>query len=368
MDGGEPWVSESRKVGCRTESYRIVSCHTRIPRVVGCGALGSGGSSCFSCGMQHVRGITDGPCLASCLGAFGELELLLGQVSGARSIAAFGLAFGSEPRRAGPVLTVRAFTADAIVLLRRALPRSIYDLPVWIEPFVHPYACFWSTPRVAGGCTVRANQIRQGTLGCLVQRGSEVFGLTCEHVLADDSLSVQTGREAYWRDWRRRRVEWRRLGEVCEIGGIDYVRGVAPTDSALIRIECDYARTPLMLRGTHHEPLDEYAAWRQKARVCKVGASSGKTFGRVQAIVHGIAVRTPLNQNHHVQVKYPPLIEIAGETPSLCKPGDSGAMFYLHEPGLPRAPIGLLCSTTYGSKGYAIPMKVVCDAHDVRAI
>jgi hypothetical protein len=308
----------------------------------------------------------EGPCVDQCRAALAVLESAVSQLGMLGAVQGLGLAFGESCGRERPVLTVRVGHRCA---LRRVLPPEIEGLPVCIDRAVDLALCaWWGQPRVAGGLTVRANSIRQGTLGCLVSRDRDIFALTCEHVLADHWLVVRPGVHAPWRDWRRRKIEWRHLGPVSETSKIDYNSGVADSDSALIRVECEYSERLPKIGRTHSVPMDEYAAWRQKARVCKVGAATGRTFGRVTAVVHGMSVKTPMHNGGHVFVKYPPLIEIAGETPRLCGPGDSGSVFYFHQAGYPRAPLGLLCSTSYGSKGYAIPMKIIFDFHGVRAI
>lgn len=102
-----------------------------------------------------------------------------------------------------------------------------------------------------------------------------------------------------------------------------------------------------------------------RARVTKIGATTGRTTGRVGAVIHDIAVRMPAKGGGHSLIQYPPLIEVVGESQRLCGPGDSGSVFWLDEPGYPRAPVGLLCSTVFRGKGYAIPMKLVTDLHSV---
>jgi hypothetical protein len=284
------------------------------------------------------------------------------------SLVSYGFGFRTlwEKRTPCLVLTMRQGC------VARPVGEELHGFPVLVETGACPR---WSagglTPKVRGGDGIVAEGTnRLGTLGCFVEREGAVYGLTCEHVLANAKLVATRHTPVSW--CKRRtgsETTLRRLGEICETGDIDYQGKTAVSDSALVTVECPHSLRVRSMGRVRRDPIDGYLAVATRARVQKSGVATGVTSGRVEGIVN-ITVEIHDSDGRPVQrVWYPKVLEILSEEPwDFFGAGDSGAMFWVVDEGrLPR-PLGLLCSTSLGYKGYAIPIQRVLDRHRARIL
>lgn len=255
----------------------------------------------------------------------------------------------------------------------RELPDIACGLPIWIERSQRPTTTWrWLfKDRAFGGAGVGSKEAgRLGTLGCFVEKDGKVFGLTCEHNFATASNPAFVGQSVFWIDTQRHNVRnseaWKKLGTIAETGGIDHIKRVATTDSALIKLECPFG---ISLRGIgrlNQAPMNAYRAVAERVLVVKYGAATQKTYGRVQGTFN-VAVTSRNNDGYPIEtVQHPNVLEIVADDWDLCGPGDSGAIFCEGDAsGRPRA-VGLLFATTPRSRGYAIPMARVLQHHGVK--
>lgn len=187
--------------------------------------------------------------------------------------------------------------------------------------------------------------------------------MTCEHVLAQNPSVPTEDAPIEWRAVGSNR--WQHLGRLAQVGGIDYERRVAHTDSAMIRLERNVPQRVPGIGTPAPQPMNEYEAVATRALVRKCGYSTGVTTGRVEGILD-IVVR--YHDPASTLIAYPGVLEIVSEFAErreFCQGGDSGSVLWDVDRRRPRA-VGLLCSTVLQYKGYAIPFRRALDAHGVR--
>ncbi len=269
---------------------------------------------------------------------------------GERFVAVVGVARGSRCR------------AEA------ALPLAVAGLPVVVEETPSPELTAWGlqSSKVVAGAAVRLKENgRRGTLGCLVRARGEVFALTCEHVLSQNGMEGKVGAVVEWA--KSSQSDWQHLGVVDELGSAgSQLTETALTDSALVKVERHVLSHKVPRIGKPvPEAMDEFEAVAIRCEVQKFGAATSLTVGRVQGIMTIRVLVRGRSGEPEAQVVYPSVLEVAcaHDRFELCDAGDSGSVFWDDNGRGKLRAVGLLCSTSLGWKGYAVPMRRVLQAH-----
>lgn len=177
-----------------------------------------------------------------------------------------------------------------------------------------------------------------GTLGCLVRRGTQLFALSNNHVLADTNR-LPIGTEIVQPFGAAAADVFARLADFDLIRFPD-VGGVTPRnrmDAAIAAI----TSSKLVRRGTifgipNYTP--QLLAARPAMRVTKSGRTTGVTTGRVTAIrVNGVTVNYGTQQNPIIGT-FDNCVQIAGPAGQpFSAPGDSGSVILDAQSGRPVA-------------------------------
>jgi len=136
----------------------------------------------------------------------------------------------------------------------------------------------------------------------------------------------------------------------------------------LIALEGSWSDRILKVGRIRTSVIDEYLAVALSLRVQKYGFTSRLTYGRVRGIMD-MKIRI-LDANYDpVGVTWAPdLLEVEAEDVLLCERGDSGSLLVdAGSSGRPRA-VGLLCSTSLGHRGYAVPITRTLQFHKAHIV
>lgn len=297
------------------------------------------------------------------------LRQVLSGVPCVELIMGSGFTHRSYGSRTLPVLVVQVASVGISTAERREqLPAHLDGFPLWLEEPEPIVSCgAWVLrPKVRGGVWVRRKGgDSHGTLGCMVRCGERTFGLTCEHVLNNPSHPGQRGDPVEWAEPTESGIAWRTMGTIAGFGGINFVTGAAPADSALVTVEAPYSARIRRVGRIRAEYIDEYIAVALRLAVQKSGAASGLTLGRVQGIMD-IRIQLQDSNFHTHRFVCSDYLEVLYEGKSLfCRNGDSGSLVVdAGNSGRPRA-LGLLCSTVLEYKGYVQPIGKVLKLHGI---
>lgn len=298
----------------------------------------------------------------------GEIETFRGLRLGASTIRECGVAYRSVGKKIVLASILGLDKCDKNFDYGEMLPKTMCGLPVVIEREGSDMAvASWGSRRPRpGGALAADGSARYGTLGCFVTKSQETFGLTCEHVLARTDLMVEIGTRIRYRKPPIQGEKSVDFGIVSEIGNIDYANGIAEVDSAIIKTEQKTRFTPLGMKRFSRQVFDPYLAVATKAMVIKTGCQR-RSLGRVNGI-KDITVLDRFAGGAQVRILHKLMLEVIvaeDEDRNIYfnEPGDSGAVLWTVDS--PHRPVGILCATSDGWKGYAMPLERVLEAHRV---
>jgi hypothetical protein len=297
--------------------------------------------------------------------ALDELDQVVAEHIPAGQVESYGVAselLPDESELAAKIALRKSLEKSEVEALGRELPADVrgFDLVLCQEES----ALDCAGAKGGDGVLVPGAQT-SGTVGCLVWADGEPYALTCEHVLGVDP---EKGMSVQWRQQGRSKPEGQ-LGTVVHLCGLNFSGDHNESDSALIKTD-----GPLKHRGRKPTgaTANPYDALIQKFAVAKMGWKTGLTTGRVTGILN-VRVRCTHEAGAETVVRtrfHPRVLEITDDTgrAGFCDVGDSGSVIWATEKRRGMDAVGLLFSTVYGYKGYAIPMDRVLNCHKVRLV
>jgi hypothetical protein len=302
----------------------------------------------------------------------------------------------NEPRREIVVFTRRAMPISKKAL--KALPQSVEDVDVKYrqgaqeeigetppQPFgAPPYVVRQSggSGRYTCGSSVSVGNSREaGTLGCLVKKGNEIFGLSNNHVTGACNFAgiglpivapgifdvVPNGLPPFTLGFHHQALN-------MVSGAPDNVNPKSNQDAAIFRIK--NVADVTSFQGVAHDTPTAVAPLVPDLQVEKVGRTTGHTHGRVLSQIYG-AFGIPYNAalyGFSGAIYFDPLFVITGTGGDLfADNGDSGALITTVDSdtrkGVGIVVGGMIDKTAPGGKlTLALPIKPILDAFGVTLV
>jgi hypothetical protein len=201
-----------------------------------------------------------------------------------------------------------------------------------------------------------------GTLGCLVRRGSQLFVLSNNHVLADTN-KLPLGHQIIQTFGTAAADVFARLTDFDAIR-FPELGGVTPRnrmDAAIAAVaSANLVKKRTMFGISNYRP--QLLAPRPAMRVTKSGRTTGVTNGQITAIrVNGVTVNYGTQQNPIIGT-FDNCVQITGPTgQSFSRPGDSGSVILDASSG---RPVALLFAGN-GTSTTACDLTAVCTRFNV---
>jgi len=231
---------------------------------------------------------------------------------------------------------------------------------------------------VLGDAVGPSGNAKIGSCGGVVYLSGRKHILTCEHLAWENGSAPPIGRSILWKKRPRPgrplpSTDWDTAGDVASISS-NSTSDLGVADSILIKAACPVWLKPIrqIMRAFQQfpntkrvtrislEPMNPVEALERRVAAVKLGVTTGVTAG----IVEDMPTRIKVAGNSHVPpIVHPRPLTIVGYNSWFCEEGDSGSLVWSTLGNGVMRPLGLLCATSLGIKGFVIPLSRIQAIH-----